>query len=312
MVLAGVAATPLLYLRSPAATSLPALTPTTPSARLQMHAHRPLPADTAYSTAENRAAAGAEAARIFESVRLPPAASTASQVGTSFVLAEPCLSPSVQTRAIDSGWWVDPEPASMVRDWVVAHPPPGLAQQGVSVETLQGAELLCVEFTGESTDAYQQPFLTIAITASGADSSELRVDAQVGWRPGKSPLEVVPPRSSAATMVAAYELGPGRVATVGAANLSATEAQGLLSDIDSLVAMVPGETLSCAADSGYRVLITVTAAGGARETFTYWPACQTVLASAAGKALPPLQSAEVIDEDVQEWVGTSGGFGAAS
>ena len=117
------------------------------------------------TTAQNKAAARAEAARLLRAVPLPPGGRRLTHSPMPGLRsASVGVGPSDPTMSRHT-WWTVPMTSAAFARWLRHHRPHGMTSEGVASTTAQGFTSQDLTFDGRGTGAYSTPYLNFGFTA---------------------------------------------------------------------------------------------------------------------------------------------------
>lgn len=157
-----------------------------------------------------------------------PAGATQVTSPPAPALTEAPSSEMTKRMAVAHTFYTAPGSIDSVLTFVQTHLPAGFTNQGGgSGGPPYTAEVILY---GQSTPAYEQPWLMVSATEAGSLIG-VRVSSQVVWLPVRTPAEIIPTTVQGATLVGT---GYGQTVTNKTASLDATHARALAAIINSL------------------------------------------------------------------------------
>lgn len=254
---------------------------------------------TLASSADNRRAAEAELATLLGSAQVPPGAERVTGAPVAFLAQAPQTEGSPNFISL-TAWWLADEPYADALAWIQAHPPADLSVNGGGYSGGPGVPAnRSLSFRAPDTPAFSGALLITELVDMGGRTG-IRVDAQAIWLPGRPADEFVP-SGTAVTLVVQNHFGSPDVTTLMTKRLDGGDGNVVIADVNAL-SVSDGGVHHCAMDTGYRVLIGVMITG-IPEVFDLWEACNTVLVTRGGKALPALTADAALVQEITRLVG---------
>ncbi len=130
------------------------------------------------------------AAGLLAQVHLPAGSMSVSSAPAP-VLTTAALSPMSPNLIDESGWWTTPGTVADVLTYLKAHPPAGTTGPVTGSGSGQAGSWTTLGFEAPATDNYAALELLLTATSTGGKVA-VRADAQVIWRPARTPAETVP------------------------------------------------------------------------------------------------------------------------
>jgi hypothetical protein len=187
------------------------------------------------------------ARRLLADVSVPPGAqvSTSRPKGSGPLLSRPAQLPASPNLIDDKVFYVTEGHAPIVLKWFESHPPTGSTLAGTGTLSTGGhPNLWSADFSwpGVHNVMFSEDVIVGVVQLSGRRTG-VRIDSQVTWLPGRSPLDTVPGGARQVTVIVAVpnaDGSPGKhLEPVISTTDTATVAQ-VRKDVNSLQVLLPG------------------------------------------------------------------------